>query len=283
MAAAPIPSSSNNWPRGWICKVRSSHNWVLMFETWAYESIKAATSCPSIITGASLEHPIRCAIGSRLRNSMGQLVAIPSSLLPSYGLVLDWGQGRKVTKFTGCVLWGFDYIPLVPPSLFNGFPRVAHSLAIWPQPWHLKHCRVLESFVFWALRYTPVDAWVLPLPCEAVVTLPATEELWAKMFWPRPVWPLWELGQTGVFLSILPLPWPLCLGLFGALVGQVPCSALFRVAINLAIWLPSSFELSDTSVAADDCAFTFSFASSFLLSAFLAVTISWEYMVLGLP
>ena len=109
------------------------------------------------------------------------------------------------------------------------------------------------------------------------------EELQVKVFWPRPVWPLWELGQTGVFLSILPLPWPLCLGLFGALAGWVPCSALFRAAINQVIWLPSCFESSDTSVAANDHVFTFSFVSSFLLSAFLSVTISWEYMVLGLP
>ena len=37
----------------------------------------------------------------------------------------------------------------------------------------------------------------------------------------------------------LPLPQPLCLGLFGALAGQVPSSALFRVAINLAIGHPA--------------------------------------------
>ena len=56
---------------------------------------------------------------------------------------------------------GFDCIPSVPPSLFNGFAGVAHSLAIWPQPWHLKHCTALESFALWALPWAPVDAWVL--------------------------------------------------------------------------------------------------------------------------
>ena len=64
--------------------------------------------------------------------------------------------------------------------------------------------------------------------------------------------------------------------------GECPVFALFRVAINLAIWSPSSFEPSDTSVAADDCALTFSFAFSVLVSAFLTATISWECMVLGL-
>ena len=44
--------------------------------------------------------------------------------------------------------------------------------------------------------------WVLPLLWEAVVTLLAAEELQAEVLWPRPVWPLWELGWTGVFLSI---------------------------------------------------------------------------------
>ena len=90
-------------------------------------------------------------------------------------------------------------------------------------------------------------------------------------------------GQTGVFLSICPLPQSLILGLFGALAGQVPCSALFRAAINQAIWSPSCFEPSDISVAADDGALTLSFASSVSLLAFLAVTISWEYVVFGLP
>ena len=62
-------------------------------------------------------------------------------------------------KFIDCGLWGVGHIPLVSPSLFNGFARVAHFLA---QPWHQKHCRVLGSFAFWALPWAPVNAWVLP-------------------------------------------------------------------------------------------------------------------------
>ena len=113
-----------------------------------------------------------------------------------------------------CVVGGLTAFPWFPPSLFNGCNGVAHSWAIWPQPWHLKYCRALESFTFWALPWAPVIAWVLPILWEAVATLLAAEALWVEVFWPRPVWPLWELGQTGVFLSICPLPWPLCLGLF---------------------------------------------------------------------
>ena len=43
---------------------------------------------------------------------------------------------------------GFDCIPLVPSSLFNGFAGVVHSLATWPQPRHLKHCRALGLSYF---------------------------------------------------------------------------------------------------------------------------------------
>ena len=41
--------------------------------------------------------------------------------------------------------------------------------------------------MFWALLCALVDAWVLPLLCEAVVTLLAAEELQAEVFWSRPV------------------------------------------------------------------------------------------------
>ena len=87
---------------------------------------------------------------------------------------------------------------------------------------------------------------------------------------------------AGVFLSVCPLLQPLHLGLFGVVAGQVPCSAVFRVAISLGIWSPSSFEPSITSVTADDLAQTFSLASSISLLAFLAATMSWEYVVSGL-
>ena len=79
-----------------------------------------------------------------------------------------------------------------------------------------------------------------------------------------------------------PSPLTLWLGMFGVVTGQVPCSALFRAAISLEIWLPSSFEPSVTPVAVDDLTLTFSLASSVLLSAFLAAAINWEYVVSGL-
>ena len=46
MAEPPVPSNSNNLPRGWICKVRSSQNWELMLKIWAPELINAGHSLP---------------------------------------------------------------------------------------------------------------------------------------------------------------------------------------------------------------------------------------------
>ena len=154
--------------------------------------------------------------------------------------------------------------PWTPPFLFNWVARVAHSQAIWPQPWHLKHC--------WAPCIppcTPVCVFGVPLFGNLAHGLLTTEELRAEV-WPRPVRPLWELGWTEVFLSVCPLPQPLCLGLLGALAEQVLCSALVKAAISLAIWSPSSFEPGGTSVAAADC--TLTLVSSVLLSALLVAT-----------
>ena len=213
---------------------------------------------------------------------MGATCCHPSSLLSSYGLVLDWGQGGNVVNLLGVCYGGFDCIPWFPLSLFNGFARVAHSLAIWLQPWHLKHCRVLESCILgialctcWCLGTSP-SLWSSGYPTW-------TEELWAKVFWPRPVQSLWELGWTGVFLSVLPLPWPLYLGLFGALAGKylvMPClvwpsTRQFGYPVPLSHltlqWLLMTMLLP------------FLLHPHFLPSAFLAVTISWEYVVSGLP
>ena len=127
--------------------------------------------------------------------------------------------------------------------MFNVLAGVAHSLAMWPQPWHLKHCSAVGvPGVVGTILGDHLMFGCSSLPWGTVFTQLAVEELQAEVVWPRPFHPLWELGQVGVFLSICPLPWPLYLGLFGALTGQLPCSALVRVAINLTIWLSSSFE-----------------------------------------
>ena len=72
------------------------------------------------------------------------------------------------------------------------------------------------------------------------------------------------------------LPQPLCLGIFGALAGLLPCSALVRVAINLAIWCSNSIVPSTGSVVMADLALTLSQASSFSLSILQAAIINWE-------
>ena len=102
----PHPSSSNNWPRGWICRVSSLQNWALMLDTWVSKSIKAVTSCLSVITGASLKHPTRCAMGSGLRNGIEAtcccLFLLAAFIWVSFGL----GSGRECCKIIDCGLQG---------------------------------------------------------------------------------------------------------------------------------------------------------------------------------
>ena len=125
-------------------------------------------------------------------------------------LVVFTGAGRRL----GC-------IPSIPHSWFN----VLAGVGIWPQPWHLKHWREPGSLLLPVPSCLSLVSWlfghwsllvVVPVPQPADV-------LWPKAVCPIPVCLLWELGQPGVLLSVCPLPQPLCLGLFGALAGLLPC------------------------------------------------------------
>ena len=113
----PNPSSSNNWPRGWMCRVSSLQNWTLMLNTWVPEFIKAVTSCLSIITGASLEQPTRCAMGSGLRNGIEAMCCCPFLLAAFIRVSFGLGSGREWCKFIDCGLQGVWLHSLSSPML----------------------------------------------------------------------------------------------------------------------------------------------------------------------
>ena len=113
----PIPSSSNNWPKGCICRVSSLQNWAHMLNTWVPESIKAVTSHPPIITGASLEHPTRCAMGSGLRNGIGATCCCPFLLAASIRVSFGSGSGRECCEFIDCSWQGVWLHSLSSPIL----------------------------------------------------------------------------------------------------------------------------------------------------------------------
>ena len=159
-----IPSSSNNWPRGCICRMSSLQNWALMLKTWTPESMKAVTSCPSIITGASLEHPTKTCYGVWIEEWYWADLVLSSFPFCCLHMGQFWIGVREGMLW---VYWlhdvgGWPHSLGSPQSLFNSFAGVAHSLAIWPQPWHLKHSRVLKSFAFWALPWAPVECLGTP-------------------------------------------------------------------------------------------------------------------------
>ena len=77
MATPPVPSNSNNGPKGWISSPNSLHSCALMFDTCAPKSTKAVTSQLSMTTGASLAHPTNHATGSGFRNGIGVIPFCP--------------------------------------------------------------------------------------------------------------------------------------------------------------------------------------------------------------
>ena len=74
MAEPPVPSNSNSLSRGWTSRNKISRNPKLILEPWAPKWINAVTFCPSMIIGASLDHPTRWATGSGFQNGVTEVV-----------------------------------------------------------------------------------------------------------------------------------------------------------------------------------------------------------------
>ena len=172
-------------------------------------------------TGATSGHPLFWTAFSRVSFSLG--------------------SGRECWRSTvGCCWQGVGPHSLgSPPVWFKNLSGMAHSQAMWPQPWHWKHWSELGSFLFEVLPCPSLGPWAFPWPWPVVPVLWPADMLQVEVVWSRPVWPLWELGWLEVVLSVLPLPWPLCLGLFGVLPGLLSCPALVRAAISLIFGLPA--------------------------------------------
>ena len=111
--SVPIPSNSNTQPRGWIPSASSSQNWEFTLETCAPESVIAIVSCLSIITGALLEYPTKCAIGSGLMKGTGATSGHPFFWTACSRVGFGLGSGREFWRSTvGCCWHG-----LTPHSL----------------------------------------------------------------------------------------------------------------------------------------------------------------------
>ena len=63
--------------------------------------------------------------------------------------VLVWDQGGNARGLLLAVAGGvWAAFPQFPPDGFKVFVGMAHSQAMWPQPWHQKHWRELGYFLF---------------------------------------------------------------------------------------------------------------------------------------
>ena len=147
MAEPLVPSSSSSLSRGWTFRAIHSQNPELTLEICAPEKINVVTFCSSAMMGALLDHSIWWVYQVWVEewDRWGSLLMGLSVRLSSYWPVLVWGYGGNVRGLL--LAWaavagrGVSHIPYIPPGWFKTDAGVGHSLAMWPQPWHLKHWR----------------------------------------------------------------------------------------------------------------------------------------------
>ena len=139
----------------------------------------------------------------------------------------------------------------------------------------------LGSFL---LVVTSLDPWVF-CPWSLVEVVPVslpTDALQTEAVCLRPVWAI--MGAGAVMSAYVCLPPPrasVSWSIWGA--GRLlPYPALVSMAINLAIWCPSSLVPSRGSVVTADPVLVLSWGSSFSFLVLQAAIINWEYVHLGL-
>ena len=171
----PVPSNSSNLPRSWNCSARSLQNWELMPETQAPESINAVVSCPSTITGISLECPTMQAIGSGLRKGTGATPGCPILCAAFIVVRFGSGSGRECWVPTvGCCgwcQWGLGHISSVSSQT---------GLKFW-QGWHItKPCGpTLAPKALERVGVPPVGGAFLPIFRPLGVLVPSLYLLWS--------------------------------------------------------------------------------------------------------
>ena len=162
---------------------------------------------------------------------------------------------------------GWATFPWFPPDWFKAVAGVGHSLAIWPQSWHLKHWRELGFLLLAVPSCLALVPWVFgPWLLLMVVSVPwPVGVLQFRAVCPRLPGHYWSWGNQ--VYPCLPIPshdlslwsclghWPGCCPpcpgqgshQFGNLLPQF-CGALPRVSghSSLALTFPqiSSFSLS---------------------------------------
>ena len=117
MTKSLVPSSSNNLPRGWTFRAMCSQNLELTLETCAPELINAVTFCLSTITGASLDHLTRWAIGFGFKKKKEWASCGPvhwaAFMLAGLCLALGWECEGPTVGWGDCHQWGVSHITLV--------------------------------------------------------------------------------------------------------------------------------------------------------------------------
>ena len=183
MPESPVPSSSNSLPRGWTSWVIYSQNAELTLETWAPKSMQSPFAHPQLQGPHWIIQP-----GGQwdLHLRMEQLGHFFSWACPSDCLHAGWPLSGVGVRMCGDYCWlgwlspagGLATFPQFPPGWFKVNAGVGHSLAMWPQPCHLKHWREFGSHL---LAVPSLLVLVPCLPCPLFpVPLPLPHSQWVR-------------------------------------------------------------------------------------------------------
>ena len=238
--------------------------------------------CPSTITGASLDHPTRWAMGSGLKNRMTWVGLSCRPVHCQTAFMFDWPlSGVRVGMWGALLLAGAAFAgggwklhsissPWAGLKLITG---VGHSLVNVVSPLAPKTLEriwvpvqlAVPSFLVLVLLVSPVHYF--HSQCTPGLT-PGGYSCGLGWSVKGLLLPLWEFGQwLGCYCYCVPFCNPSPGGYFAHSEGLLACPVLVRVAMSLAICCPNSAIPSLESVATLALALTLSWISSFLLSA----------------
>ena len=106
-------------------------------------------------------------MGSGFRKGAGVTSGHPFLCAALSMINFGLGSGRECWEPTvdccGWCWWGVGSHPLSSPwTGLEVLAGVAHSHAMWPKPWHLKHWRELVSILFKVPPWVSLDPWEFP-------------------------------------------------------------------------------------------------------------------------
>ena len=206
MVECPVPSSSNNLPKGWAFRVIHLHgtqgwHWKPEPLSWFMHGLFFPSFNYRGLIG--LSNQVR-QWGLDSKNGLTRAAShgpVHQAAFLLAGLCLGVGVGMWETYcWLGCSYWpagGWAPFPKFPPDWFKAMSLgFGHSLAMWLHPHHLKYWRefgscllAVPSLLVLGPLVTLFITSISNTPCHS---MPSAGKLQAGMVCPGPLLSLWE-------------------------------------------------------------------------------------------